>query len=136
MPGDAEALRVYLELSRRGRVFGVREVQRIMGYRSPGKAKRVLERMARLGLAERDPGSGKYVLTRRLPPSLAALMVVRGRFVPKALFYSVFTTVSSTTYALLAHPPIHVLAVLLPPNLFLWLIVLDTYRFIRGVLGG
>ncbi len=106
-----EDLRAYLRILGHGRPLGVREAQRLLGYRSPGKAQRLLERLERAGLVERR-GDGRYVATGRLPPHLASYVAVKGTVLPRILMYAAYATVLALAYTLATGPPWPVVAVL------------------------
>ncbi len=112
-----EDLRAYLRILRQGRPLGVRETQRLLGYRSPGKAQRLLERLERAGLVERRE-DGRYEATGRLPPHMASYVVVKGTVLPRILMYAAYSTVLAAAYTLGAGPPrpvVMVLALLVAP---------------------
>lgn len=58
---DKELLKYYLILREQKQPIGVREAQRILGFKSPGKSHRVLRKLVKLGLATRSE-DGKYVI--------------------------------------------------------------------------
>ncbi len=91
------ALRVYLALLRSRRPLGVREVQKIIGARSPSTAHHHLERLVSLGLAKKT--SSGYVAVK--PRGLLELYtVVRGRLIPRSAGLAVFTTAATIAYTL------------------------------------
>ncbi len=98
---DVELLAIYIKLRSLDRPVGVREFMRIMGYNSPGKAKYVLDRLVRYGLASRNE-DGKYIASKELPLELSAYMVIKGYFLPKTTIYAVALTVFVVAYSILA----------------------------------
>ncbi len=111
---DIEVLRAYVVLRSHGDPVGVREFQRLMGYRSPGKSKYILDKMVRLGLAYRG-GDGKYYATKDLPMELSEYIVLRGYFIPKMLVYGVSMAVFSTVFTILSKPPLFIAIALYIP---------------------
>ncbi len=97
---ERDLLNAYIVLRRINRPVGVREFQRIMGYRSPGKAKYVLDKLVKNGLAYRNE-DGKYIAIKELPLELSEYIVLRGVFVPRLLTYAVFATVFTVVFILL-----------------------------------
>jgi hypothetical protein len=89
---DMKLLRYYLVLRRLKRPLGVREVQRILGLNSPGKAQRILKRLVKLGLAERLD-NGKYIISDNPPLELVGKAFIRGHLIPRLFFLAVYATV-------------------------------------------
>ncbi|RLF21126.1 MAG: hypothetical protein DRN15_06060 [Thermoprotei archaeon] len=96
---DYELLRAYLTLVRVNRPVGVRQFQRIMNYRSPGKASRVLEQLVKRGLAKRLE-SGDYVAVKN-NPILWNHMIIAGLFIPRLLPLAISFIALYLTYWLL-----------------------------------
>ncbi len=111
---DRESLRAYMRICRLGHPVGVREFQRLMGYSSPGKAKYVLDKLVRLGLAYRDE-NGKYVPSQSLPPELSEYIVLRGYFIPRLLVYALFSTSFVVSFTILYNLPLVLLIPFLVP---------------------
>jgi len=99
-----DLLVAYLRLLKHGDV-GVREFQRIMNYRSPGKAKTVLEKLVRTGLVEKIEGS-TYRAKRELPFLLSTYIVLKSMLLLKSLPITLFTLSFTITYILLSKPPL------------------------------
>ncbi len=97
---DTEIVRAYIKLLKLGRAVSVREFQRLMGYTSPGKAQRILERMVREGLATRN-SDGLYEPVKDVAPQLG-LVVLRRIVVPRRLAIACSTTMLALIYAMLA----------------------------------
>ena len=75
------ALRVYLVLVKVGRPVGVRELQRMMGFKSPSTAKHHLDRLADMGLVIKDKeGNYQAVYEGELLPLIYTRLM--GRLVP------------------------------------------------------
>ncbi len=127
-----ETLRAYLKLLRWGRPLGVREAQRLLGYRSPGKAQRLLERLARAGLMVRLE-DGRYAATGQLPFHLASYVVVKGTVLPRTLIYAAYSTVLSAAYYLAAIPPKPVTVILVFLVAPYWLEVVQLWRKLREI---
>jgi len=69
MPIGREELEAYLKLRRLGKPITIRGFQRLMYYSSLGQAERVLKRLERLGLDEKNPFS-KYIAKNVFPPDI------------------------------------------------------------------
>ena len=93
------SLRAYLALLLSPKPLGVRELQRLLGLRSPSTARHHLEKLKALGLVAEEAGG-----YRALPPRrglLAAYAVIKGRLVPKSMAALAFTLVAAVAYTLL-----------------------------------
>ncbi len=130
---DRELLRAYIKLISTGRPVGVREFQRIMGYRSPGKSKYVLDRMVRYGLAVRGE-DGKYYPAPRLPPELSEYIVLRGTLIPRILVYGVSTLSFVTIFSLLSHLDPYITLALYIPVAPYFIEALRLYRRLKSLV--
>jgi len=84
-----------------GRSFGVREVQREVGFKSPSVALHHLEKLRELGLLSKTP-TGEYMVTREVKVGFLKFFVRIGRFrFPRCLLYAVFTTSLLAAYVVL-----------------------------------
>ena len=127
---DREVLKYYLILREVDHPVGVREAQRILGFRSPGKSQRLLRKLVRLGLAERTE-DGKYRILKDPPLELIGKAFIRGRLIPKILVLAVYTSTLSLTYIVLAHPRLDVALVLILLNIPIWIEAIIEYRELR-----
>jgi len=130
---DSEALKVYIKLLKYGKPVGVREAQRLLGYRSPGKTQRVLERLVKANLAFRNE-NGDYVIVKELPPQLASYMVIRKLILPRSLVYATFTTTFVVTYALLTDLPAHLVIVLAIVTIPYWLETAKMVKLLKDLM--
>ena len=112
MPISREELEAYLRLNRYGKPITIRRFQRLMGYKSPGQAERMLKKLERLGLIERV-SSSEFIAKKDLPPELSQFIIVGGYILPRAVIYTVYSLTSVITYILLANPPIHLIVLLM-----------------------
>ncbi len=128
------ALRVYLLLARSDKPLGVREVQRIMGFKSPSTAKHHLDRLVELGLVSRT--SQGYVVKEGVEKVFEGYVALLGSFVPRLIPYAAFLTGSITTYLVLSWPEVEVLPVALGylAALFLWVEGLRMYKWLKRLL--
>lgn len=129
MPISSEDLEAYLKLRKQGEPVSVRGFQRLMGYKSPGKAERTLRRLERLGLAVKTPSG--YVAKRELPPELSSYLVVKGLVLPRVLVHATYATVTATTYAFIGKPHWYVVILLLALIAPYWLEVVEQLRTAR-----
>ncbi len=90
-------LRVYLLLVREGRAMSIREVQKALGFSSPGQAYHHLERLRLLGLVIRD--SDGYRAVKR-DGVLEGVLIVRTAILPRAAFYLGFSITLTTAYVI------------------------------------
>ena len=111
---DIEVLRAYIVLRKHGNPVGIREFQRLMRYRSPGKSKYILDKMVRIGLAIRRE-DGRYYAVKELPAELNEYIVLRGIFIPRMLVYGVSMAVFSTVFSLLSKPPLFIIVAIYIP---------------------
>ncbi len=91
-------LRVYwYVLNASGKVVGVREVQRALGFSSPTLALYHLDKLKDLGLVGKD--SGEYRLIKEVKVDVLKQFMRVGRvFVPRFAFYAVLFTALSVYY--------------------------------------
>jgi len=108
---DSELLNAFLKLLRYGKSVGVRDFQRLMKYRSPGKAKYVLEKLVAVGLVEKL--DHEYKVSKKLPFYLSSYIILRRALVPRTLVYLVFTTSFTLTYSILTKPPLEIILVMI-----------------------
>ena len=123
-------LEYWLKLRDVDHPVGVREAQRLLGLNSPGKAQRLLNRLVRMGLAERNE-EGKYIIVRDPPLELVGKLVVAGRILPRILVYAAYSTALAAAYLVLARPGLATAlfaALLVAP---LWIEALAEYMHIR-----
>jgi len=98
-------LKVYVYMLTKGsdREFGVREIQRAMGFKSPNSALYHLEKLRELGLLSKTK-DGKYKVVKEVKVGvLKAFIKIGGMVLPRFLLYAVFTTTLLVAY-LLAYP--------------------------------
>jgi predicted DNA-binding transcriptional regulator len=80
--------------------FGVREIQRSLGFSSPSVAAHHLDKLLELGLIDKT-GTGEYFLAQEVKVGLLRFFTRLGRFlVPRYLFYSVWFSTMLTIYVL------------------------------------
>lgn len=134
MPISSKDLEAYLRLRKYGEPVTVRGFQRLMNYKSPGQAERVLKRLERLGLAERT-ASG-YIAKRELPPELSSYLVIKGIVLPKSLVFSVYASITAAVYATLAKPATSILVILVALVAPYWIEVAEQVRIIKRIKEG
>ncbi len=93
------ALRAYLALLLHG-PMGVRELARHLGLQSPSTARHHLERLERLGYAERTR-DGRYAARPPARGLLRLFILLRGRLVPLTAASAAFTLAAAAAYTLL-----------------------------------
>lgn len=116
---DKEILYYYIKLRDVNRPIGVREAQRILGFKSPGKSQRLLNKLVKLGLATRN-SEGKFMVSKDPPLELIGKLIIRGRVVPRVLVLAIYSTTLSTLYIALAKPALDVTLVLYLLTIPLW----------------
>ena len=92
-------LRVYAIILREGRPIGIRELQRLAGFKSPSTAKYHIDRLLDLGLLKRV-GEG-YAAVGEKPAYLLMYAAFKGVLLPKILPLGVFLLVYSIVVSLL-----------------------------------
>ena len=86
------ALLVYWYMLRRNKPYSSREIQRGVGISSASLALHHLNKLIELGLVSTDD-EGRYVAAKKVKPGLLSLFMGSGRlFIPRFVFYSMFTT--------------------------------------------
>lgn len=117
---DRDILKYYIKLREYDHPLGVREVQRILGFKSPGKSQRLLNKLVKLNLAVRD-SDGKYIISKDPPLELVGKLIIRGKIVPRILVLAIYNTTLSIAYTLLAKPSLEVTLVLYLLVIPLWI---------------
>lgn len=85
-------LLVYWYLLRHNEPYSSREIQRGAGISSASLALHHLNKLIELGLVGTDD-DGRYIATKKVRPGLLGLFIGAGRlFIPRFVFYSVFTS--------------------------------------------
>ncbi|MCS7128864.1 MAG: hypothetical protein RMI83_06340 [Desulfurococcaceae archaeon] len=130
---DKEALEAYLKLLRHAKPITIRGFQRLMGYASPGKAQRVLNKLEKLGFAVKT-STGEYAASRELPIELSMYTVFERFIIPRSLTYAIYSTTVVTVYSALAKPSIHVVILMLALVTPYWIDTLNGVRILRKVL--
>ncbi len=105
---NRDLIKYYLQLRRNGRVYGVRDAMRALGFTSPGKTQRLLNKMVKQGLLTRDE-RGNYIVNEKLPLELAHTMILRGKILPRILVYAVYSTVLAVLFIILTGQPLDVI---------------------------
>ncbi|RLE98280.1 MAG: hypothetical protein DRJ63_07935 [Thermoprotei archaeon] len=126
--GDT-TLKVYLTLLRHGKAMSIAEVQKALGFRSPGTAHYHLERLVDLNLAKRVPGG--YVAQPNLPRRVAMMYIIlRKILLPRHIPHAVFFTVFLLSYLMLNIDSLDpsILIILAIPTILYWL---DVYHEIK-----
>ncbi|MCE4613161.1 MAG: helix-turn-helix domain-containing protein [Desulfurococcales archaeon] len=104
-------IRVYAIFLREARPLGVRELQRLAGFKSPSTAKYHIDRLVELGLLRPVPEG--YVASGEKPYILSVYMALGGYLVPRIVPLGVFTMAYSLAYSLLVPEVAPVLAPIL-----------------------
>jgi len=98
-----KTLQVYLYLIRSGvdESYGVREVQRALGFKSPSIASYHLEKLRELGLLTKEE-NGDYRVVKEVNVGLLKLYIkIGGLRLPRFLLYACFITSMVLTYLLI-----------------------------------
>jgi len=93
-------LKVYLYMINKGsdKEFGIREIQRAMGFKSPNSALYHLEKLRELGLIVKTE-SGKYKVLKEVKIGVLKAFIKIGRYrFPRFMLYAIFTTTILTIY--------------------------------------
>jgi len=114
-------LKIYVMLLKLNRPVGVRELQRIMGFRSPNTALYHLEKLRRLGLLEKNREGEYFVAKEAKVGALVFFTRIGSLLVPRFLFYAVFFTVFLIVYLVLEKPSIYVVLVTSLASIFFWI---------------
>ncbi len=93
------ALKIYMLLLRSKRPLGVREVQRLIGLKSPSTARHHLERLVELNLAKKNMNGYTAIIPRR--SIFTTYIIVKGYILPRSLSIAVFSLTSFILYILL-----------------------------------
>jgi len=130
-----KTLQVYLHLIKTGtdESYGVREIQRALGFKSPSIALYHLEKLRELGLLTKDE-RGNYRIVKEINVGLLKLYIkIGGLRLPRLLLYACFVTSMVLTY-LLFYPQtlsIHNLFALLISFSSLTILWLETFLILR-----
>ncbi len=130
---ELELLKYYVKLRSRKSPIGVREAQRLLGFKSPGKAQRVLKRLVRYGLASRLD-NGKYILLDKPVPELIGRVIIGGHVIPRSLFLSVYMSVFALLTILFLDTDLYTNTAYLLIVLPSWINTFDEYRKLKKLL--
>jgi predicted DNA-binding transcriptional regulator len=93
-----KTLQVYLYLLKHGRAAGVREVQKGLGFSSPSVAFHHLDKLANLGIIQRDEYD-RYVLAKKVDTGILHSFVnIGGVTLPRLGFYAAFFSTVAVAY--------------------------------------
>jgi len=109
--------------------MSIAEVQKILGFKSPGTAHYHLERLVELNLAEKVPGG--YIAKPALPKRIAVMYIVLGKLLmPRHIPHAVFFTAFLLSYLILNIGSLDpsILIILAIPTILYWL---DVYHEIK-----
>jgi len=96
-----KTLQVYLHLLRKGTAFGVREIQKDLGFSSPSVAFHHLDKLVNLGIVAKDEYD-RYVLVKKVDTGILSAFVNVGRLtLPRLGFYAAFFSTIAAAYLLL-----------------------------------
>lgn len=96
-----KTLQVYLHLLRKGSAFGVREIQKDLGFSSPSVAFHHLDKLVNLGIVAKDEYE-RYVLVKKVDTGILSAFVNIGRLtLPRLGFYAAFFSTIAAAYLLL-----------------------------------
>jgi DNA-binding transcriptional ArsR family regulator len=119
-------IRVYAIFLREGRPLGVRELQRLAGFKSPSTAKYHIDRLVELGLLRLVPEG--YVATGEKPYILSTYIALGGYLVPRIMPLGFFIVGYSLAHTILSPVLLPAMAPLLIVGL---LIVVEGVRLAR-----
>jgi hypothetical protein len=96
-----KTLQVYLQLLRHGTAYGVREIQKDLGFSSPSVAFHHLDKLVNLGIVAKDEYD-RYVLVKKVDTGILSAFVNVGRLaLPRLGFYAAFFSTIALAYLLL-----------------------------------
>jgi len=123
-------LKVYLVLLKRGRAMSISEIQKALGFKSPGTAHYHLERLVELNLAKKVPGG--YLAKPVLPRKIAVMYITLGKLLmPRHVPHAVFFTVFLLSYLIININSLDpsILVILVIPTILYWLDVYHEIKF-------
>ncbi|MEM2511774.1 MAG: hypothetical protein QXX61_01430 [Ignisphaera sp.] len=115
-----------------GKTLSVRGFQKLMNYSSPGKAQRVLSRLERIGLIEKN-SSNEYI-AKDLPPQLGMYVVFRGYIIPRVLIYATYATATAIVYTALAKPNMNIALLLMALIIPYWVETIKVAKIAKELL--
>ncbi len=125
-----KTLRAYIHILTRSEPIGVRELQRELGFSSPSVAAHHIERLADMGLIEKD-GYGRYYAAKKVDVAVLQPFTKIGRFMlPRHSFYAAFFTTLTSLYIIqhLNQADLHTLLLGLSATAAFWYEALRTWR--------
>ncbi|MFX1563792.1 MAG: hypothetical protein ACFFDP_10870 [Promethearchaeota archaeon] len=110
---------------------GAREVQRVMGFKSPSSAIFQLEKLCEYGLAIKRRNGEYYLPVRRNIGILAYFVTVKGMLIPRFFFYALLLSITTLALASLFYQVGLIGSILLiipsiSASIALWI---ETYKF-------
>ncbi len=93
---SGSTLQVYMILLTSKKPLGIREIQRIAGFRSPNSVRHHLDKLLEMGyVVKTDDG---YVAVKPRSSILSTFIILRELLIPKSLFYAIATTTFLVAY--------------------------------------
>ncbi|MCD6324581.1 MAG: helix-turn-helix transcriptional regulator [Desulfurococcales archaeon] len=123
-PVTGTAFKIYLTLLNSRRSLGVREIQHLVGLKSPSTVKYHLDRLMKQGLVKQLP-DGKYVAVKADNPALSGYILIMNTPVPTLIPAAVGYAVFVLTYSFLTGN--------LDPVLILSSLIFAGYSFYEGL---
>ena len=87
---SGSTLQVYMILLTSKKPLGIREIQRIAGFRSPNSVRHHLDKLLEMGYVVRSDDG--YVAVKPRSSILSTFIILRELLIPKSLFYAIATT--------------------------------------------
>ncbi len=131
---SGSTLHVYMILLTSKKPLGIREIQRIAGFKSPNSARHHIEKLMELGYVSRTRDG--YIAVKPRSSLLSAFVVLKDYLIPRTLFYALATTIFLIAYVLLKIPNVdwYSLIFIAAINILLWrdsIVLLDRMNQIK-----
>jgi len=125
-------LRVYLKLLALNRPVGIRELQRIMKFKSPSTSKYHLDKLLELGYVKRTE-DGSYIAKKTKNNITFIYVHILGMLIPRFILYATFVTTFIIVYLMIDWPRVDFLAVIISviSSVILWIEGIRAYSMLK-----
>ncbi len=131
-PLGGTTLKVYLKLLMLNKPVGVRELQRLMNFKSPSTSKYHLDKLLQLGYVIKDE-KGNYIPRKNENNIISLYVSFLGLLIPRFILYAVFVTTFITIYLVLKWPNIDIISISISllAAIFLWIEGIKAYNILK-----
>ena len=125
-------LKVYLKLLTLNRPVGIREMQRIMKFKSPSTSKYHLDKLFELGYVTKTE-TGNYVANKNVNSVVSLYVSFLGLLIPRFVLYAVFISTFMILYLAINWPKIDIIPTIISiiVAILLWIEGIKAYNVLK-----